>query len=272
MEVIIKQRSFLKWAGGKFNLAHRIRNKLPAATTLVEPFVGAGNVFLNTNYEKYVLCDSNADLINLYNVLKEHGTKFIDVCHEYFTPEFNTEKQYYLLRDEFNYSTDPFHRSVLFVYLNRHCFNGLCRYNRKGIFNVSYGKYTKPYFPSDEMEAFHEKSQCAMFYHLSFEETFKKYVSDDTVVYCDPPYIPLSATSNFTSYSTDGFSDEDQLALRDCAIDAPCLVIVSNHDTEASRKLYADSEIEGFKIQRNISCNGANRNKANELLAIYHKG
>jgi len=117
-------------------------------------FVGSGAVFLNTDYSESLLCDSNADLINLYSVLKAKKTDFVKACKELFTAENNKEGRYYLFRDEFNNSSPGKRRASLFVYLNRHCYNGLCRYNSRGEFNTPFGRYTKPYFPEDEMFVF----------------------------------------------------------------------------------------------------------------------
>lgn len=113
-------RPFLKWAGNKYRLVERIVATLPEGTRLVEPFAGSGALFLNTDYKRYLLCDANADLIALYQILKEQGEQFIEACRPLFTAENNSAEAYYALRAEFNASEDAWRRSVLFVYLNRH--------------------------------------------------------------------------------------------------------------------------------------------------------
>lgn len=142
-----KNRAFLKWAGGKYPLVEEIRRYLPAGDCLIEPFVGAGSVFLNTEYDRYILADINSDLINLYDIVKTQTDDFIRDARELFTDEHNVAEMFYLLRDEFNLCAVPYRRAVLFLYLNRHCYNGLCRYNMRGEFNVPFGCYKKPYFP-----------------------------------------------------------------------------------------------------------------------------
>lgn len=270
-----KQRAFLKWAGGKYTTMEHIHKVLPEADMLVEPFVGAGNVFLNTNFKKYLLADANRDLIHLYETLHKYGEQFIDDCEDLF--QFNDNDKYYELRKEFNQSDYTYRRACIFVYLNRHGFNGLCRYNLKGWFNVAYGKYKKPYFPREEMRAFYKKThECDVtFMCKRFEVTFY-YVESMTgkqsiVVYCDPPYVPISPTANFTSYCVEGFRHADQLLLADCATQASVPVVVSNHDTDVTRQLYHGTDIVSFEIQRSISCVGDSRIKASELLASFKK-
>ncbi|NAZ94699.1 Dam family site-specific DNA-(adenine-N6)-methyltransferase, partial [Vibrio toranzoniae] len=153
-------------------------------------------VFLNTEYESYILADINSDLINLYNIVKLRTDDFVRDARVLFTPEYNMSEQFYLIRQEFNASKDAYRRALLFLYLNRHCYNGLCRYNLSGEFNVPFGRYKKPYFPEAELYWFAEKSQKAVFVCEHYQETLQKAASG-SVVYCDPPYAPLSATANF---------------------------------------------------------------------------
>ena len=135
-------KPFLKWAGGNYRLIDRIQSVLPAGNRLIEPFVGSGAVFLNTNYKSNLLTDSNPDLINLFKNLQNEGQNFINYCSSFFVPENNNELAFYQFREEFNTTTDIRKKSALFGYLNRHCFNGLCRYNSKGGFNVPFGRLT----------------------------------------------------------------------------------------------------------------------------------
>ncbi len=200
-----KHRAFLKWAGGKYSLVEEIERHLPPARKLVEPFVGAGSVFLNTDFEQYLLADINPDLINLYNLLKETPEQYIKDVRALFTPEYNQKGAYLEIRETFNKTDDPYLRSLYFLYMNRHGFNGLCRYNQKGGFNVPFGSYKKPYFPEDEMYFFAEKAKRATFVCEGYHQTFSR-ARKGCVIYCDPPYAPLSTTANFTSYAGNGFS------------------------------------------------------------------
>lgn len=264
-------KPFLKWAGGKYRLTERIKSALPQGSRLIEPFVGSGAVFLNTNYSANLLADSNPDLINLFRFLQKEGQGFIQFCGLLFTPENNTETAFYELRDEFNKTNDLRKKAALFVYLNRHCFNGLCRYNSKGGFNVPFGKYSKPTLPEKEMFYFHEKAQHATFEVADFKSTMNKAQPGD-VVYCDPPYVPLSATSSFTSYAKGGFGLDEQHALADMAKTLQkrgVTVVISNHDTEFTNQVYHPAKIITFDVQRFISSDTKNRNAVGELLAIF---
>lgn len=264
-------KPFLKWPGNKYQIIDRIKQSLPLRDRLIEPFVGSGAVFLNSHYPNYLLADNNVDLINLYNDLKHFGISFIDYCRSFFTEENNTESKFYDMRKLFNTTNDATLKSALFVYLNKHCYNGLCRYNSKGEFNSPFGRYQKPYFPTKEMLNFYSVVQKATLETNDFRVTMLKAKKGD-VVYCDPPYVPLSETSNFTSYSSGGFGFKEQIELAEIARELSrkgVIVVISNHDTEFIIKEYSQASIEKFQVQRYISCNGNNRCKVNEVLAIF---
>lgn len=264
-------KPFLKWAGGKYRLIDRIQSALPAGNRLIEPFVGSGAVFLNTDYKLNLLTDSNPDLINLFKNLQNEGQNFINYCSSFFVPENNNELAFYQFREEFNTTTDIRKKSALFVYLNRHCFNGLCRYNSKGGFNVPFGRYSKPAIPEEYMFSFYQKSANAIFEVADFRETMGKAKFGD-VVYCDPPYVPLSATSSFTSYSVGGFGIQEQQDLANIAKKLQSkgiTVVISNHDTEFTNEVYKPAEIIKFNVQRFISSDTKNRNAVGELLAVF---
>ncbi|TOJ95097.1 Dam family site-specific DNA-(adenine-N6)-methyltransferase [Vibrio parahaemolyticus] len=267
-----KQRAFLKWAGGKYGLVEDIQRHLPPARKLVEPFVGAGSVFLNTDYEHYLLADINPDLINLYNLLKERPEEYISEAKRWFVAENNRKEAYLSIRAEFNKTDDVMYRSLAFLYMNRFGFNGLCRYNKKGGFNVPFGSYKKPYFPEAELEFFAEKAKKATFVCEGYPETFRR-ARKGSVVYCDPPYAPLSNTANFTSYAGNGFTLDDQAALADMAertaTERGIPVLISNHDTTLTRRLYHGADLSVVKVKRTISRNGSGRNKVDELLALF---
>ncbi|GLQ74508.1 Dam family site-specific DNA-(adenine-N6)-methyltransferase [Vibrio penaeicida] len=267
-----KQRAFLKWAGGKYGLVEDIQRHLPPARKLIEPFVGAGSVFLNSDYDHYLLADINPDLINLYNLLKEEPEKYIEEAKRMFTPEHNRKEVYLDTRAQFNQTDDVLFRSVAFLYMNRFGFNGLCRYNKKGGFNVPFGSYKKPYFPEDELIFFSEKAKKATFVCEGYAETFSR-ARKGSVVYCDPPYAPLSTTANFTSYAGNGFSLDDQGELGEIAEKTAkqrgIPVLISNHDTALTRRLYKGAKLNVVKVKRTISRNGAGRNKVDELLALF---
>lgn len=265
-------KPFLKWAGGKARLVERIKAVLPPGRRLVEPFVGSGALFLNTEYDEYLLADANRDLINCYRQLQQGGPAFIDVCASYFTPANNQPDAYYALRTRFNVTADAVEKAALFVYLNRHGYNGLCRYNGAGGFNVPFGRYVRPYFPRNEMLYFWRKAARCVFVVADFVTTLQATAPGD-VVYCDPPYVPLSATAHFTSYNADGFSLASQRRLAqeaEAAARRGVPVVISNHDVPFTRDIYANANAHVFfDVQRNISCDRLHRTAAAEMLAVF---
>ncbi|WP_252097307.1 Dam family site-specific DNA-(adenine-N6)-methyltransferase [Escherichia coli] len=185
-----------------------LKKHLPAGPRLVEPFAGSCAVMMETDYPSYLVADINPDLINLYKKVAADCEAFISSARILFE-EANREVAYYNIRQEFNYSTEitDFMKAVYFLYLNRHGYRGLCRYNKSGHFNIPYGNYKNPYFPEKEIRAFAEKAQRATFICASFDETLAMLKAGD-VVYCDPPY-----DGTFSGYHTDGFTEDDQYHL-----------------------------------------------------------
>lgn len=268
-----KHRAFLKWAGGKYGLSDVIGKMLPAGERLIEPFVGAGSIFLNSDYQHYLLNDINQDLINLYQTLQHKSAEYISDARKLFSALNNNPDTYYHLRVEFNQSKDSYYRSLLFLYLNRHGYNGLCRYNKSGGFNVPFGRYKRPYFPEAELEFFAEKSQKATFVCQGYREVFAQAKKHD-VIYCDPPYVPLSKTASFTSYAGNGFGLDEQADLANAAEEVikqgNVSVLISNHDTIWTRKIYQHADkLKSIQVARTISQKGASRKKVAELLALY---
>jgi DNA adenine methylase len=270
---MVKVRPFLKWAGSKYNCLERVLRALPTSTSsrLIEPFSGSAVIFMNTNYASHLLAESNLDLIQIYSNLKKNGSSFIDTCRHYFTPETNCKEYYYQARSQFNSLPNSEEKSALFLYLNRHGYNGLCRYNSKGIYNVPFGLYAKPYFPQQEMLHFHQKSITAEFLLSDFRITFELAEPGD-VIYCDPPYVPITPTAQTFAYTEKKFSEEDQIELAGLAQQAASRgipVIISNHDTEFTRHHYKKAALESFNVARWINCQTDLRQPVKELLAVF---
>jgi DNA adenine methylase len=262
-------KPFLKWAGGKTKVFPKLQTHFDNSDVFVEPFCGSGAVWINTDYKKYIISDINKDLINLYKILKKEQASFIDYCYTFFN-EGNNQDCYYEYRKEFNSTSDIRKKSALFVYLNRHCFNGLCRYNSKGGFNVPHGKYKTVYFPRKEMEFFAKKSKKATFYCWGFDKVFEKAEKlNSCIIYCDPPYIPISDTSDFTSYSKDGFGMDKQNQLYDYAIKSKHKVVLSN--SNKAKELYSGLKIFEIDVRRSISAKSDSREKVKEVIAIKEK-
>ncbi|EIG6629016.1 Dam family site-specific DNA-(adenine-N6)-methyltransferase, partial [Escherichia coli] len=213
------ERSIFKWAGGKFGVLEQIFRYLPEGKRLIEPFVGGGAVFMNAGYQENLLNDVNADLINFYKTLQREAHSLITLAHRFFQ-DYNTQEGYLAVRNAFNKQVyDDLHRAAAFLFLNRHCFNGLTRYNQAGEFNVGYGKYKTPYFPLQEMEAFLGAEGRSEFVCGDFAAVIEAAGEGD-VIFCDPPYEPLPNTEGFTNYSGHDFKFEEQKRLVSLLTDA----------------------------------------------------
>lgn len=267
----MNQRSFLKWAGNKYNCLKYLLPEFPKSKRLIEPFTGSATIFLNTNFENNILAEKNIDLINLFESIKFGGEEFVNYCKSFFTNENNQKEKYYFFRDKFNQESNIIERSALFLYLNKHGYNGLCRYNSQGIYNVPFGRYVKPYFPYQELLVFIQKSKSAQFIQADFNETFNLAEPGD-FIYCDPPYSPIQQETNFSSYTKNKFDKEEHIKLANIAKAAAAKgvkVMISNHDTEFTRENYAQAKIKTFMVRRNISRKTNNRIKVKELIAIF---
>lgn len=273
-------KSPIKWAGGKTRVMPKLLKHLPKADCLIEPFVGSGTVFMNTEYRRYVLCDSNRALINFFLVLRDDTERLIAVARNIFR-DGNKADKYYSEREKFNYmswyESEKDCRSTLwaasFLYLNRHCFNGLYRTNLDGGFNVSFGRYKQPYFPEAEMRLFAEKARDtnALFLCNDFRTSIPYIAKNrpDSVIYCDPPYIPASKTANFTAYGQP-FTLDDHRALAATLLDAHrqhgARSVISNSDTPETREIYSAFNLHAFSVRRSVSAKS--RDMAGEVIGV----
>lgn len=270
-----KIKPFLKWAGGKLRVVPVLKKKFPKqGKRFIEPFLGAGSVSLNVDYPCYIVNDTNADLMTVWQKFKTMGDEFIQECEKLFSAKNNKREVFDELKKEFNETKDKLRKATLFIYLNRHCFNGLCRYNGSGEYNVPFGKYDKPYFPREEFEKCHDKVKKFEIHNKDFREIFDMVEKDD-IVYCDPPYFPMSESASFDSYSTGGFSLQDQIDLAACAEKAArkgATVVISNHCNWYSRQLYTEmykGKVSMIEVARTISSKIDERNAVKEIIAVF---
>ncbi|HGG6427013.1 TPA: DNA adenine methylase [Salmonella enterica subsp. enterica serovar Kottbus] len=279
----------LIWAGSKYRTLDKLLSKgrLPrSGGCLVEPFVGSGTVFLNTDYRRYVLCDTNEALINFFTTLTVCTEELISAARPLFS---NTNKElYYQYREEFNDTSLKRDRSyenclrlaALFLYMNRHCFNGIWRTNNEGKFNVPFGD-KKFLFPEAEMRQFAEKARRtrAEFLCVDFRHTLRAQhllMSNDTVIYCDPPYLPKSKTADFRGYTAAGFTPDDHRELVSLLLDVNqdygAKVVISNSDTKETREIYAPFRLHRLKVHRSVSANGQRRGTVGEVIGVLNDG
>lgn len=273
-------RSPIKWAGGKTRVMPQLLKHLPKADCLIEPFVGSGTVFMNTDYRRYVLCDSNRALINFFRVVTIDTERLINIARSMFHGD-NDAERYYERRALFNSmqwsdtakADSALLYAALFLYLNRHGYNGLYRVNQKGEFNVPFGKYAEPYFPEAEMRLFAEKASDTkvVFIHGDFRQSIPDVMqlAHDAVIYCDPPYIPASDTANFTAYGKP-FTLDDHRALVEALVAVnrqyATRSVISNSDTPETREIYSAFNLHSLSVRRSVSAKS--RDMAGEVIGV----
>lgn len=255
--------TILKWAGNKTLLIPELKKYLPPANRLVEPFAGSCAVMMATDYPEYLIADINPDLINMYQVIANYTEAFLLILNDYFEL-FNGEENYYRIRNDFNNNANLniINRAACFLYLNRHGYRGLCRYNKSGKFNVPYGNYKSPYFPEKEIRAFAQKAEKATFICADYKHTLTLLKNGD-VVYFDPPYH-----KTFSSYYTDAFTENDHcfLASNLLRVSERYPVVLSNSDTPFIRDLYRDFIIKEVIASRRIGIKARDNKKAKEII------
>lgn len=263
---------FVKWAGGKGRLLSQLRPLLPpgvARMRHVEPFVGGGALFFSRQPSRALLTDVNPSLIDTYHAIRDDVERVIGALGELAAQ--HCKERYYDVRERYNRGariTAP-KRAAMFIYLNKTCFNGLHRVNRRGEFNVPYGSYKNPRILNSEgLRAASRALKAADLRCASFEALLEHAKPGD-FVYFDPPYEPVSSTASFTAYSRNGFSREDQSRLAEvyAALDRRgCKLMLSNSDVPFIRTLYRRFRVDMVAAPRAINCNGAKRGKVTEVV------
>ncbi len=290
-------KPFLKWAGGKRQLLSEIEGRLPEDidkySTYVEPFVGGGSVMFHLlgkcNFDNVHISDLNWELVNCYKSIKSDVERVSNNLNKMIRefPDNKEERKevYYTIRSLWNKNANRedklslnqrCQRAAQTIFLNKTCFNGLFRLNSMGEFNVPMGDYDTPSFPSKEaLIEVHEVLQKVSIHHSSFESC-SKWVDENTFVYFDPPYRPLSKTSHFVSYSKADFNDEDQerLATLFRKLDQKgARLLLSNSDPKNTNpddsffdELYSGFNIDRVFAKRSINSKPLKRGKITELL------
>lgn len=258
---------FLKFAGGKRRQVPIIKEYLPKTfNDYYEPFLGGGALFFDLCPKNAYLSDINTKLMCTYRMVRDK----LPLVKGYLRKLVNTEDCYYRIREN-NFEMGPeTQRAAEFIYVNKVCFNGLYRENKSGQFNVSFGKYANPIICNDEM--LNAASKALQGIRLSCGDFIQALdgVRKGSIVYLDPPYIPLTATS-FTNYTSTGFGLNDHIRLRDYAATLRkrgVKVILSNSSSNLTKELYADWSRQAISAPRSINSKGDERDNVTELL-IY---
>ena len=291
---MVNVKPFIKWVGGKSQLIEQLDAQLPADfdslddVTYIEPFVGGGAMLFYMlqhypNINHAIINDINPDLTTCYRTVRDNPKELIaslqDIENTYLS--LNTEearKEFFMVvRNRYNEKNlDPIENTTKFFFLNKTCFNGLYRVNKKGLFNVPFGRYSNPTICNPEtILKDSELLQRVEILNGDFEETFK-YAQGNTLFYFDPPYRPLSDTSSFNNYAKEAFNDDAQIRLKkycDRINDAGFKFMLSNSDCKSVNGednffdvLYAAYQIERVLASRSINSNPNKRGKLTEIL------
>lgn len=271
-------KPIIKWCGGKQQLLDKIRDRLPESfNTYYEPFLGGAAVLLDLNPTNSVVSDINPELINMYIQVRDRVEEVInhltiyDNQHEIWS---DPKDYYYRVRGFFNaeLGTNTAQQAARFIYLNKHCFNGLYRVNKKGEFNVPFnGKLSGWSADPDHLRELSTRLKNVDIRCGSFEDTVKDAGTNDFVFF-DSPYAPITATS-FTDYTKEGFDYEDHVTLAatfKLLTDRGCYCMLTNHDTPLIRELYKDFRIEVVDVRRSINRNGSDRTGKEVIITNYN--
>lgn len=277
MDYIEAAGPVVKWVGGKRQLIHEIRKYLPhrdTISTYYEPFLGGGAVLFELQPKKAIVNDVNEELINLYEVIRDYPE---DLLRELATYKSEAEYYYYIRKLDRNKEAyeqlNQIQRAARIHYLNKTCYNGLFRVNLAGEFNTPFGSYKNPNIENRDtilaVSRYFNKAKI-VFKHVDFEEAVKG-ARKQQFVYFDPPYDPVSASSNFTGYASGGFSRKEQLRLKKCCdrlTKHGVKVLLSNSATPFILDLYNDEryKIEMIKARRAVNSDASLRGEVSEVL------
>ncbi|EOU1462722.1 DNA adenine methylase [Clostridium perfringens] len=292
-------KPFVKWAGGKRNLLNQFQELYPDnlnnIDTYIEPFVGGGAVFFELankyKFKKIILNDINTTLVNTYTSIRDNVEQLIEilkVLQEKYNLCNETERSelYYEIREKFNISKlDPesnkLKESAYFLFLNKTCFNGLYRENKKGLFNVPFGKYKNPsILDENNLRNSNKLLQNVEILNIDFAN-LNKYINKNTFIYIDPPYRPLNQTSSFNSYSKIEFDDDEQRRLAKWFAEANNLgakLMLSNSNPKNINEnddffdiLYKDFNLFTVLANRSINSKASKRGAISEIVVVNYK-
>jgi DNA adenine methylase len=262
-------KPIIKWAGGKQQILSEILRRAPKDfNNYIEPFVGGGAVFFAIAVKNSIISDTNPELINLYKILPWYLYEIIEELKKYR----NDEKFYYRIRAKKVKHLNKVERAARFIYLNRTCFNGLYRVNKKGEFNVPFGKYKNPkiIYP----ERLKKAARCleqSIVLHSDYKQVLDKYAKKNDFIFLDPPYIPISEYSDFKRYTKDQFYKQDHKKLAEKVRELAkigCKIILTNSNHPLVHEYYKDFKIEVLQTKRNINKNGAKRTGEDTIITI----
>jgi len=262
-----RPRPFLKWAGGKSRLAPEIRNLVPTTfRRYIEPFLGGGAIFFKIQPASALLSDSNYELINCYEVVREHPEELLRMLETLPI----SKRRFCAIRKMDPAKLTPIERAARLIYLNKICYNGLYRVNKKGEFNTPYGHYHNVKLADkDRILAASEALRGVELVSADFEEVLLKSAQPEDFLYLDPPYPPVSRYSDFKRYTKEFFNREDHIRLARVVHELDrrgCNFVLSNAKHPLIAKLYSKFKIRKVEAPRYVNCRGDKRGHVPELL------
>lgn len=269
---------FVKWAGGKRQLLSQIRERMPKTyNNYYEPFVGGGAVTFELLPDKAIINDINKALINVYRQIRNKPMEFVSAVTMIDSEMWEDGKEYYYsLREQYNdklmKEEYDIKLAALFVFINKHCFNGLYRVNGKGLFNVPYNNSRNSSITPEMIIMISEYLKNVDILDGDFESACKNAQASD-FVFIDSPYAPLNPTS-FESYTKEGFDIESHKRLSDLYDELTrrgCYCMLTNHNTELINELYGNKgyKIDVVNVKRMINSNAANRTGKEVIICNY---
>lgn len=265
-------KPWLKWPGGKYRQMPQIQPFL-TGQRLVEPFVGAGSVFLNAGIQQVVINDVNPHLTSLYELISKDGLYLLNQAKQ-LQAWCNSEARYNELKANFNsqgkYSKES--KAIFFLVLNRTGFNGMCRFNKKGEYNIPWGQKETPYFPEAEILSFIDSGLNPIIMNTDFSTVMDSAQPGD-VVFCDPPYEPMPKTTGFTNYSGHSFKwgDQKRLAMKAKELQARGIkTVITNSAAPRLIELYQHLgfSVQGLVALRSIAANASKRGTVTDIIAV----
>lgn len=257
-ESTIEVKPFIRWAGGKQKLINEIYSHISFENInrYFEPFLGGGSFFFKGNFSQAVLSDLNPNLINCYQKIRDNVDEVYEGLIQFQLPV--QPDTYYRVREEFNLNNgeQTIEQAVRFIFLNRTSFNGIYRVNKKGFYNVPFGKKDPAFSSLELLKSISQKLQNIEIFNGYYEE-IQPMLTENDLVYLDPPYPKLSNTAFFNNYTLDKFDDQEQIDLANFANEQAAngvKIVISNADLEAIRTLYQGWNIVECDACRVISC------------------
>ncbi|MEM8528245.1 MAG: Dam family site-specific DNA-(adenine-N6)-methyltransferase [Bacteroidota bacterium] len=266
-DIQLRGKPFLKWAGGKTQLLSSLAPLIPDKyDKYIEPFIGGGALYFHLNPTQSIIADLNEELIVTYIQVRDKVEDLIIKLKDFK----NTEEDYYKIRALEPTSLSEMERAARFIYLNKTCFNGLYRVNKKGKFNVPYGKRSKVVFDEERLRNASKILAGTKILHANYIEVLRDQVSKGDFIFLDPPYFPVGKFSDFKRYTKEFFYEQDHIELRNKfaeLVEKGCYVLLTNSNHPSILELYKDFEIIEVSTKRLINRNASNR-KGVDIIVV----